>query len=101
MCGAQALGRTGFRSRSLQAPEHRLISCGTQAQLPCGMGDLPGPGIKRVSPASAGGLPSSVPPGKSGISFFQSDGKPLQGSRRGGDAFGFRKAPAAVWGDGR
>ena len=37
LCGAQALGRTGFRSRSLQAPEHRLISCGSQAQLPCGM----------------------------------------------------------------
>ena len=32
--------------------------------------------------------------------IFQSDGKLLQGSRRGGDAVGFRKALAAVWGDG-
>ena len=51
--------------------------------------------MERVSPASADGLPSSVPPGKSGISFFRVMGS-LQGSRKGGDAFGFRKALAAV-----
>ena len=48
--GAQALGHTGFRSRSSQALEHRLISCGTQAQWPCSMWDLPGPGIKPCIP---------------------------------------------------
>ena len=43
-CSARALGHAGFSS------------CGTWAQLLCGMWDLPGPGIKPVSPALAGGF---------------------------------------------
>ena len=35
---------TGLRAR-------RLGSCDTRAELPCGMWDLPKPGIKPVSPA--------------------------------------------------
>ena len=54
---------------------HRLSSCGSQA-LECsscdtwalllrGMWDLPGPGLKSMSPALAGGFLTTVPPGKS------------------------------------
>ena len=51
--------------------EHRLeargvSSCGAQTQLPAACGILvPGPGIEPVSPALAGGFPSTVAPGKS------------------------------------
>ena len=59
-CRAQALGHTGFSRYSAWAPyscpEHGLRHCGTRAYLPCGMWDLPGPGIKPMSPALAGGF---------------------------------------------
>ena len=42
----------------------RLSSCGSRAQLLRGMWDPPGPGHKPVSPALAGGLPTTAPPGK-------------------------------------
>ena len=42
----------------------RLSSCGSRAQLLHGMWDPPGPGHEPVSPASAGGLPTTAPPGK-------------------------------------
>ena len=48
----------------------RLNSCGTQAQLLRGMWDLPGPGLKPVSPALAGGFLTTAPPGKSQQSPF-------------------------------
>ena len=35
--------RAGFGSHGHRAPEHRLSSCGTQAQLFCSMWDLPRP----------------------------------------------------------
>ena len=40
-------------------------SCGTQAQLPCSMWNLPRPEIEPVSPVSAGGFLSAAAPGKS------------------------------------
>ena len=43
---------------------HRLISCGSRAQLLHGMWDLPRPGLKPVSPALAGRFSSTAPPGK-------------------------------------
>ena len=43
----------------------RLSSCGSRAQLLHGMWDLPGPGIKPMSPAWASGFLTTVPPGKS------------------------------------
>ena len=43
----------------------RLSSCGVRAQLLRGMWDPPGLGIEPLSPALAGGLPTTVPPGKS------------------------------------
>ena len=46
----------------------RLSSCGSQAQLLCGMWDLPRPGLEPMSPALAGGFLTTAPPGKP--SFF-------------------------------
>ena len=63
-CGAQARGLTGFRSCSSQALEPRLNSCGAWGQLLHVLWDLPGPGIKSVSPALAGRFFTSEPPGK-------------------------------------
>ena len=42
----------------------RLSSCGTRAQLLRGMWDPPRPGLEPVSPALAGGLLTTAPPGK-------------------------------------
>ena len=43
---------------------HRLSSCGSRAWMLRGMWDLPRPGLEPVSPALAGGLSTTVPPGK-------------------------------------
>ena len=71
-CGVQSLGTqssvvAGHRLSSCGswALHLRLSSCGSQAELLCGMWNLPGPVIQPVSPALAGGLPSTEPPGKS------------------------------------
>ena len=42
----------------------RLSNYGSRAQLLCGMWDLPRPGLEPVSPASAGRLSTTAPPGK-------------------------------------
>ena len=42
----------------------RLSSCGSRAQLLCGMWDLPRPRLEPVSPALAGRFSTTVPPGK-------------------------------------
>ena len=49
----------------------RLSSCGSQAQLLHGMWDLPGPGLEPVSPALAGRLSTTAPPGKPSLSYFE------------------------------
>ena len=71
-CGARALGTRasvvvalGLSSCGSWALELRLSSCGARALLLCGMWDLPGPGLKPVSPALAGGFLTTAPPGKS------------------------------------
>ena len=51
------------------AAEHRLqtrrlSNCGSQAHLLRGIWDLPRPGLEPVSPALAGRLPTTAPPGK-------------------------------------
>ena len=46
------------------AVEHRLGSCDARAQLLHGMWDPPGPGLEPMSPALAGGLSTTAPPGK-------------------------------------
>ena len=71
-CGARALGTWAsevvarrLSSCGSRALEHRLSCCGARAQFLCGMWGLPGPGIKPVSPALAGGFLTTAPPGKS------------------------------------
>ena len=48
----------------------RLSNCGSRAQLLCGMWDLPGPGLEPTSPASAGRLSTTAPPGKPRLLIF-------------------------------
>ena len=48
----------------------RLSSCGSRAQLLRGMWDLRRPGLKPVSPALAGRLSTTAPPGKPEISVL-------------------------------
>ena len=48
----------------------RLRSCGSRAQLLRGMWDLPRPGLEPVSPALAGRLSTTVPPGKPKLHVF-------------------------------
>ncbi|XP_060023150.1 G/T mismatch-specific thymine DNA glycosylase isoform X1 [Lagenorhynchus albirostris] len=49
---------------------HRLSGHGSRAQPPRGMRDLPRPGHEPVSPASAGGLSTTAPPGKPVLSVI-------------------------------
>ncbi|XP_067565871.1 protrudin isoform X1 [Pseudorca crassidens] len=70
-CRAWALGARppavaarGLSSCGSRVPERRLSSCGARAQLLRGTWDPPRPGLEPVSPALAGGLPTTVTPGK-------------------------------------
>ena len=56
LAAMQASCRTGFSCCGAQVLEHGLNSCGTW--------DLPGPGIEPVSPALAGRVFTTEPPGK-------------------------------------
>ena len=49
----------------------RLSNCGSWAQLLRGMWDLPGPGLEPMSPALAGGLSTTAPPGKPSSHFLK------------------------------
>ena len=60
---AQQLWFMGFRMRAQY--------WATWAQLLCGMWNLPGPGVKPMSPALPGGFLSTVPTGKSAWSVIQ------------------------------
>ena len=62
----QAHGLSTCGSRALV---HRLSTCGTWAQLFRSMWDLPGPGLEPVTPALAGKLPTTAPPGKSLVPY--------------------------------
>ena len=55
----------GLSRSGLCALEHGLSSSGLQASFQLGMWNLPGSGIKPVSPALAGEFLSTIPPGKS------------------------------------
>ena len=48
----------------------RLSSCGSRASLLHGMWDLPRPGLEPVSPALAGTVSTTVPPGKPCFRYF-------------------------------
>ena len=65
--GFRASGLSGCGSWAL---ELRLSSCGTWASLPRGMWDLPGSGIKHMSPALAGRFSTTGPSGKSQVFVF-------------------------------
>ena len=52
---------------------HRLSSCGSRAELLRGMWDLPRPGLEPMSPALAGRLSTTAPPGKPPQSGFEQD----------------------------
>ena len=54
----------GLSGSSSQTPEHSLSSCGSRTLLPCGMWDPPRAGIEPLSPALAGGVSTTEPPGK-------------------------------------
>ena len=62
---ASAVAEYRFSSCGPWALENGLSSCGTQPLLPHGMWNLPGPEIKPMFPALAGGLLTTGPPGKS------------------------------------
>ena len=51
---------------------HRLSNCGSRAQLLRGTWDLPRPGLKPVSPALAGRLSTTAPPGKPYLGLYYS-----------------------------
>ena len=51
----------------------RLSNCGSQAQPLRGMWDLPRPGLEPVSPAMAGRLSTTAPPGKPYADFLLSN----------------------------
>ena len=53
-----------LRSCDSRALEQGLSSHGAQAELPCGMWNLPGSGMEPVFPALTGGFLSTGPPGK-------------------------------------
>ena len=48
----------------------RLSNCGSRAQLLRGTWDPPRPGLEPVSPASAGRLSTTAPPGKPHFAVF-------------------------------
>ena len=49
---------------------HRFSNCGSRALLLRGMWDLPRAGLEPVSPALAGRLSTTAPPGKPSLGFF-------------------------------
>ena len=73
---ASVVAARGLSSFGPRALEHRLSSCGAQAELLRGMWDLPGPGIEPVSPALAGGFLTTTPPGKSSAPILGSVSTP-------------------------
>lgn len=60
----------GFSSCGTWALQHRLNSRGAQASLRWAMWDLPGSGIKPMSPALAAELLTTEPPGEPSESFL-------------------------------
>ena len=59
------LRSTALGARASVVVARGLSSCGSRAWLLHDMWDLPGPGLKPVSPALAGGFLTTAPPGKS------------------------------------
>ena len=88
-CGAGALG-----AQASVVVARGLSSCGTRAQLLRNTWDLPGPGLKPVSTALAGGFLTTVPPGKHQDFGFYTNciSNPLECAKQGRDSeHGFNK----------
>ena len=62
VCGPLTITASLVVEHGLQT--RRLSSCGSRAQPLRGMWDLPRPGLEPVSPAPAGRLSTTAPPGK-------------------------------------
>ena len=62
VCGPLTIAASLVVEHRLQM--RRLSNCGSRAQLLRGMWDLPRPGLEPVSPALAGRLSTTAPPGK-------------------------------------
>ena len=62
VCGPLTVAASLVAEHRLQM--RRLSSCGSRALLLRGMWDLPRPGLEPVSPALAGRLSTTAPPGK-------------------------------------
>ena len=62
VCGPLTIVASLVAEHRLQA--RRLSNCGSRAQLLRGMWYLPRPGLELVSPALAGRLSTTAPPGK-------------------------------------
>ena len=67
-CGPLTVAASLLAEHRLQT--RRLSNCGSRAQLLRGMWDLPGPGLEPVSPALAGRLSTTAPPGQPRDSAF-------------------------------
>ena len=61
-CAGLSLSRPLVAEHRLQT--RRLSNCGSRAELLRGMWDPPRPGLEPASPASAGRLSTTAPPGK-------------------------------------
>ena len=81
----------------------RLSICGSRAQLLRGMWDLPRPGLEPVSPALAGRLSTTAPPGKPAAWFLSAASLPWSQRRehplgtrelRGTQPLGLRSPPS-------
>ena len=68
LCGPLTIAASLVEEHRLQT--RRLSSCGSWAQSLRGMWDPPRPGLKPVSPALAGRLSTTVPPGKHDSCYF-------------------------------
>ena len=68
VCGPLTIAASLVVEHRLQT--RRLSNCGSRAQLLCGMWDPPRPGLEPVSPALAGRLSTTAPPGKPHRSEF-------------------------------
>ena len=62
VCGPLTIAASLVAEHRLQT--RRLSNCGSWAQLLRGMWDLPRPGLEPMSPALAGRLSTTAPPGK-------------------------------------
>ena len=62
VCGPLTIAASLVAEHRLQM--RKLSNCGSRAQLLRGMWDLPRPGLEPVSPALAGRLSTTAPPGK-------------------------------------